>query len=241
MRIEADSRGRVRRVALRGEIDNLNAEALMPHLAAISGTPPVLVVLDLCDLTLITSAGLGHLIGFVKSVRSAGGQVAFARPAPVVKRTATRLGLEEILAVVETVEEAIGVLGESTAETAAPTRRVIDADRHLLAATGILFRPEAEDRVPEDRRAYAASGRIEERWPDHLRVSWRPSEFGSSEREFGARDIAGALSPGCGVRLVYRSEGGGRDTFDERFGKIEHVTKTESGAIDFAIELYPEE
>ena len=241
MRIEADSRGPIRRIALRGELDNLNAEALTPHLLGVAGTAPVRAVLDLRDLALVTSAGLGHLIGFVKAIRADGGEVAFARPAPIVQRTISRLGLEEILPVADTVADAARRLGEEAADAPAPTGRAIVASRALLGATGVLFRPEAEDRVPEDRRAYPASGRIGGRWPDHLKVLWLPSEAGASEREFGARDVEGAFAEGARVRLVYRSPGGGREAFDERRGRVESAVRVEDGWIEIEVSLEPEE
>lgn len=241
MRIEADSRGPIRRIALRGELDNLNAEAVGPRLLLLAGDPPARVVLDLRDLSLITSAGLGNLIGFVKRVQAAGGHVALARPTLIVRRTTERLGLDEILAVVGSVTEAVRTLGSEAATGASPSDRVVDADRHLLGATGVLFRPEAEDRVPADRRAPPANGRLEGRWADRVTVLWQPSDFGPSEHEFGVPDLEGALGSGARIRLVFRSEGGGRDAFDERYGTIRSSEVRDDGRVLFDVELAEEE
>jgi anti-sigma B factor antagonist len=62
---------------IRGELDALSAADLRPLLDKVVEDHPPRVVVDLSELRLIDSSGIGALVSLYKRVRAAGGSVSF--------------------------------------------------------------------------------------------------------------------------------------------------------------------
>lgn len=62
---------------IRGELDALSAADLRPLLDKVVEDHPPRVVVDLSELRLIDSSGVGALVSLYKRVRAAGGSVSF--------------------------------------------------------------------------------------------------------------------------------------------------------------------
>lgn len=66
-------------VRIEGALDALTVRDLRPILDAIVGERPKHVTVDLAELTLIDSSGVGAIVSLFKRVKAAGGQVVVAR------------------------------------------------------------------------------------------------------------------------------------------------------------------
>lgn len=63
---------------VRGELDALSAPELRPILDQVVTDAPAQVVIDLSELRLVDSSGVGALVSLYKRVRAYGGAVSFA-------------------------------------------------------------------------------------------------------------------------------------------------------------------
>jgi anti-sigma B factor antagonist len=101
-----------------GELDAFTVQQFRQALAEVAAARRL--VIDLSGVPFVDSAGLGALIGGIRRVRELGGTVAVA----CGRRTLTSLlhttGIDRIVTVTETVEQAAAVLGPSAAEGPAP-------------------------------------------------------------------------------------------------------------------------
>ncbi len=91
-----------------GELDASTVSEFREHLVALVGTPHL--VIDLCDVPFMDSAGLGALIGGIRRIRDAGGNVGVVCDRPSVLRLLHTTGFDRIVDVAPTVGEAIGNL-----------------------------------------------------------------------------------------------------------------------------------
>jgi anti-sigma B factor antagonist len=105
-------------VALRGELDVLDAAGVAGALAAVTIREPWVVV-DLAGLGFIDASGLGVLVGARKHARRAGGDLLLAAPQRRVLEVLAVSRLLDLLCVHPSVEEAICSAGFSR-QVAAP-------------------------------------------------------------------------------------------------------------------------
>src|SRR5262245_26854188 len=105
--------GDVTVLKVRGALDANSAPALKSEVVAIgdSGTRKALV--DMSELTLIDSSGVGVLISLFKRVRASGGQVCFAGVTSQPKEVFRLLRLDRSLDLCATADEALGKLGSA--------------------------------------------------------------------------------------------------------------------------------
>ena len=75
----------------------------------IAGDATALVV-DLVDVRFLGSGGLGELVKLGKRLRERGGGIALARPRPPIRKLVMLVGLDSVLRLSATVEEAQAVL-----------------------------------------------------------------------------------------------------------------------------------
>ena len=106
--LRVSCRGSVRVIYIRGHVDAHTAPRLEDAIGAIAGEGAHQVVLDLADLTYISSAGLGVLTGTLGSFRERGGDLKLARTPDKVYRVLDLLGFTRLLALFDSTEEAIG-------------------------------------------------------------------------------------------------------------------------------------
>jgi anti-sigma B factor antagonist len=99
-----------------GELDASTAEMLREAAIALAGTDRVII--DLQDVPFIDSAGLAVVIGAVRRIRDAGGDVAIACERPPLLRLLHTAGLDRLVEVADTVEAAAGPLRGSATDLA---------------------------------------------------------------------------------------------------------------------------
>jgi anti-sigma B factor antagonist len=91
-----------------GELDASTVVEFREHLVGLVGTTNL--VIDLCDVPFMDSAGLGALIGGIRRIRDAGGTVGVVCDRPGVLRLLHTTGFDRIVDVAPTVAEAVGNL-----------------------------------------------------------------------------------------------------------------------------------
>jgi anti-sigma B factor antagonist len=100
-------------VALRGELDVLEAASLAAALVAVAAREPRIIV-DLAGLEFIDSSGLAALVLVRKQARSTGGDLLLAAPQPQVLRLLTLTRLVEVFPIHASVERAASWAESST-------------------------------------------------------------------------------------------------------------------------------
>lgn len=86
-------------VHLHGEIDLFNAATLRRCLEELADAGETRVVVDMADLMFIDSSGLGALVGGMRRLRRAGGQVVLRSPRGQTAKLLEVTGLENVLPV----------------------------------------------------------------------------------------------------------------------------------------------
>jgi anti-anti-sigma factor len=99
-------------VALRGELDMLDAAGVAGALVAVTARGPQVIV-DLAALEFIDASGLGALVSARKHARRAGGDVLLAAPQRRVLEVLAVTRLVDLFSVHPSVEEAICSAGFS--------------------------------------------------------------------------------------------------------------------------------
>ena len=97
-------------VALFGGLDAMSAPAFKAEVVAIAELGTKKVVVDLTQLTLIDSTGVGVLISLFKRTRAQGGQVFFAGLQAQPKEVFRLLRLDKSLDMTTTTDEAVAKL-----------------------------------------------------------------------------------------------------------------------------------
>lgn len=94
-----------------GDLDAYTVTGLREHLhrAADATGGAGLIVVDLSGATFIDSAGLGALVGAQRRARERGGRLRIVRPPPLVLRAFELTGLDEVLELCATREEALSL------------------------------------------------------------------------------------------------------------------------------------
>ena len=94
-------------VALRGELDLLDASDVASHLiAAVAAYGPSIIV-DLAGLRFIDSCGLGVLVRELRWTRESGGDLSLAAPRRQVRRVLGITGLIDVFSVYPSVRQAV--------------------------------------------------------------------------------------------------------------------------------------
>ncbi len=88
-----------------GELDAYNVAQFREALTGLATSKRLLI--DLSEVPFMDSAGLGALIGGIRKVREAGGDVAVACSRPTLTRLLHTTGFDRIVPVTETVDEAL--------------------------------------------------------------------------------------------------------------------------------------
>lgn len=97
----------VRVVAIEGEIDLFSVPPLKEEIGrALEGDVRGLVI-DLTGTTFIDSTGLGLLLGTLRRVRERQGEMAVVNVSPVVGMTMGMTGLDQVLTVVPSIDDAL--------------------------------------------------------------------------------------------------------------------------------------
>lgn len=97
-----------------GELDAYTVPQFREALAGVSHAPRLLI--DLSEVPFMDSAGLGALIGGIRRVREAEGEVAVACSRPTLTRLLHTTGFDRIVPVTESVDDAVAALTDSDAD-----------------------------------------------------------------------------------------------------------------------------
>jgi anti-sigma B factor antagonist len=95
-------------VALSGEVDLYTAPEFKQQLLEVIGQGAKHVVVDFSDTTFIDSTTLGVLVGGVKRLRPAGGQLSLVCSDRNITKIFEITGLNKVFPIHETREEALG-------------------------------------------------------------------------------------------------------------------------------------
>ena len=93
------------RLTLEGEIDAGTSRALDQALTNILSTNPTSIVIDVKDVSYISSAGIGIFIYFFGELSKMNRKLVLFRPTPIVHEILTLLRLEEHIPIVMTEED----------------------------------------------------------------------------------------------------------------------------------------
>lgn len=88
-------------VSVRGEVDVYTAPRLREQLYAVVADSIPRVVLDLSAMTFIDSTGLGVVVGTLKRLREAGGDLVIRSPSRSTRKVLEITGLTRILEIVD--------------------------------------------------------------------------------------------------------------------------------------------
>jgi len=98
-----------KRVTLTGKLDMAGAETIELPLAALAGTRQNIVV-DMVGVDFIASIGIRHLVLAAKAVLRGQGRFLLLNPTPLVTEVLTTAGLQQLLPIVRSEDEAITAL-----------------------------------------------------------------------------------------------------------------------------------
>jgi anti-sigma B factor antagonist len=112
LRVDVEDRGDHAVITAAGEIDAATADTLATAVsgALADGHPTVLA--DFAQVTFIDSTGLGVLVRSHRSAGAAGAAFAVVHPTPKTRKLIRVLGLDELLRIYDTHEEALADLAE---------------------------------------------------------------------------------------------------------------------------------
>lgn len=97
-------------IAVRGEVDLFTAPELKQAISDAIEGGRTRVVVDLAQTTFLDSSGLGVLVGALQRLRDRGGALSIVNVDAAIARTFSITGLDQILAIRETREDAIVAL-----------------------------------------------------------------------------------------------------------------------------------
>jgi len=98
-----------KRVTLVGKLDIRGAEVIDLPLATVAGSRQSVVV-DMTDVDFIASIGIRHLVLAAKAVARGDGRLVLLNPTTLVTEVLVTSGLEQLLPIVRSEDEAIAAL-----------------------------------------------------------------------------------------------------------------------------------
>jgi len=107
LEIEVENTRAFMMVRVKGEAGAKSADDLQRRLLPVTALKPKTLVIDLSDMTFISSIGLGTLLELQRGLALSGGVVRFAAPQPLVRETLCRCRLDHVLNLFPTVESAV--------------------------------------------------------------------------------------------------------------------------------------
>ena len=105
----ADHNG-IRVLQLSGHVGASDLDALIAELGKLKETPGGKAVLDMALLKNLPTAAIGALIELIRSLENVGGRMVLAAPDPRVRVTLDRLGVSPMVAITESLDEALAEL-----------------------------------------------------------------------------------------------------------------------------------
>jgi len=112
--LHVNDRGSWTVVAPVGELDLASAPRVRSEVLNILADGARCIVIDLGGVDFLDSLGAGLLIAIRKRVQGLGGELRLCRPEPHVVRVLALAGIDRVVAVFPTVEEAVGPVDDAT-------------------------------------------------------------------------------------------------------------------------------
>ncbi len=181
---------------LRGEFDTYYCPLLEKEVQSALEKGSQNLILNLRLVKYINSTALGSILKAGKVVSTAGGKMGISRPSPFCRDILSKVGLDRVLSVYDTDEEAIhGVLGTEETKNAASTDGELQLDPSAL-----IFKPMDESRIdhflekarsdnPVHGHAFGKNwtgvGRMASLTPECLSFTWKGGNTGLSAFEMG--------------------------------------------------------
>jgi len=110
IRVE-DQKNEVRRIFLSGRLDTAGSEEIASQLAEVAASANRRVLVDLSNVTFLSSMGIRALIATAKDQQAKGGRVVVnVGGNDVVSRTLEATGVDELIAVFDDLDDAEGAL-----------------------------------------------------------------------------------------------------------------------------------
>jgi anti-sigma B factor antagonist len=106
-------------LAVTGDLDVATGPELRDTLIRVMDEGRYRLVLDLAEVPFLDSLGLGVIVGVLHRLRPHDGALALARPRPPVTRALKISGLTSVLAVHDSVEDAVAAVRDGQAEASA--------------------------------------------------------------------------------------------------------------------------
>lgn len=92
---------------LKGYLDAHTASDFESALENLVCEDRVKIIVNLCDLVYISSAGLGVFMGFIEDIRKKNGDIKMAEPSKKVMRVFELLGFQVLYQIFNTEQEAV--------------------------------------------------------------------------------------------------------------------------------------
>jgi len=106
--LDSSPRGDWTVLSVTGELELATAPRLRQAVVGLVGEGHVDIVLDLSGVDFVDSIGLGVIVSVLKRVRGRDGRLVVAGPVPRVRALFELTRLDEIVAVHDTVDQAVG-------------------------------------------------------------------------------------------------------------------------------------
>ncbi|MDZ4774470.1 MAG: STAS domain-containing protein [Planctomycetota bacterium] len=190
MHISVEPRDDFAFLHMRGEFDTYYVPEMQREIDALIKTGIVRVALNLRFVKFINSTALGAMIKASKQLTGKGGRLVVARPSPFCRDIFGKVGLDRVIGVFDTDEEATEALLAGTAR-----HGKVDGKHHEEHASTVLFSPVDSKRIehflPEDKRtpttelsheklgvAWSGAGRMAALDSKGLRFTWNGGATG---------------------------------------------------------------
>lgn len=197
MHISVEPRDDYAILHLRGEFDTYYVPLMQTEIDALVKAGVVRVILNLRLVKFINSTALGAMIKASKQLVSKNGKLAISRPSAFCRDILEKVGLNRVVNVFETDEQAAEFLLQGTARQGKPQ----DSHREEHASS-VLFTPldltRIEHFLPENQRtatqhlyedesrtAWSGAGRMSSLDPKGLKFTWNGGATGLSAFAMG--------------------------------------------------------
>ncbi len=169
---------------LRGDFDTFYVTSLQQEVDQLTKAGIRRIALNLRLVRFINSPAMGSLIKISKQLSAAGGKLVISRPSPFCRDIFSKIGLNRVIQICETEEEAVAALHGASAPAAAKGGGVAEEE------SSMTFRPTDMDRVKvilsqstikapvTGAEGWSGSGRMGSVDEHGLSFSWNGGETG---------------------------------------------------------------
>ena len=107
-------------LTLKGQLDALTTDALLAEMSVLSESPSKLIVLDLKEISLVDSSGIGAIVSILKKTRAMSGDTALANVDSQPMQVFKIVNLHKAIKMLGSVDAAVSYL--KAASTISPNQ-----------------------------------------------------------------------------------------------------------------------